>query len=390
MEDESEEISDDKNPENKSMLTLYFLYKKLIINQKPKIIKENLSSLNYEKIAKFKMQNMSINFLLNSIFKLKKSINNTNPIMKYIKNVKPYDYKINISNNKIKPNLKFNKNLSFFSSLKKNKEKKLDLSAKELNYKNAFYSRMVHCDKKKLIHSRKEKIIFIQKFIRGFLQKKIIDEEVNKIIIKKFIDKILIIQKSIRKFLFKKNSLNNLIVNIIQKERKIKSDKIVDLFSLYHFSNFYKKNLIILNIIKQRHISITLIQNKYRTYIFKKKVKQILSKEKNVFVLNYPFNAEFVQIKIYYNMNKAYKVFNFFKCPIRKYFMVYIDKNNFNPGEYLCHMIVNGNVILDKRYKYIVDKDNILYNLIYIGDINSNENIIEENNNKKKSVKKKE
>ena len=164
----------------------------------------------------------------------------------------------------------------------------------------------------------------------------------------------------------------------------------MDLFSLYHFRNFYKKNLIIQKIIKQRQISITLIQNKYRGYIYKKKVKQILSKEKNVFVLNYPFNAEFVQIKIYYNMNKAYKVFDFFKCPIRKYFVVYIDKNNFNPGEYLCHMIVNGNVILDKRYKYIVDKDNILYNLIYIGDIKSkNENIIEENKNKKKSVKKK-
>ena len=312
MEDESEEISDDKNPENKSILSLDFIYKKLTTKQSSKIVKENLSSLNYEKIAKYKMQHMSINFLLNSIFKLKKSINNANPIMKYIKNVKPYECKINIPKNKMMPNLKFCKNLSFFSSSKKNKEKKLDLSAKELNYKNAFYSRMVHSDKKKLVHSRKEKIIFIQKFVRGYLQKKIIDEEVNKIIIKKFIDKILIIQRSIRIFLYKKNSLNNLIVNIIQNERKIKSDKIVDLFSLYHFRNFYKKNLIIQKIIKQRQISITLIQNKYRGYIYKKKVKQILSKEKNVFVLNYPFNAEFVQIKIYYNMNKAYKVFDFF------------------------------------------------------------------------------
>ena len=318
MEDESEEISDDKNPENKSILSLDFIYKKLTTKQSSKIVKENLSSLNYEKIAKYKMQHMSINFLLNSIFKLKKSINNANPIMKYIKNVKPYECKINISKNKMMSNLKFCKNLSFFSLWKKNKEKKLDLSAKELNYKNAFYSRMVHSDKKKLVHSRKEKIIFIQKFVRGYLQKKIIDEEVNKIIIKKFIDKILIIQKSIRKFLYKKNSLNNLIVNIIQNERKIKSDKIVDLFSLYHFRTFYKKNLIIQNIIKQRQISITLIQNKYRGYIYKKKVKQILSKEKSVFVLNYPFNAEFVQIKIYYNMNKAYKVFDFFKCPMSK------------------------------------------------------------------------
>jgi hypothetical protein len=119
---------------------------------------------------------------------------------------------------------------------------------------------------------------------------------------------------------------------------------------------------------KQRNESILLIQKKYRAFIFIKKVKEIILKEKNVYVLNYPFNAESVQIKIFYSLNKAFKVFDFFKCPIRKYFVVYIDKNYFNQGEYLCHLIVNGKIILDKRYKYIVDKENILYNLIYIGD----------------------
>ena len=394
MEDESEEISEEKKPENKSTLSLDFIYKKIIIKEKTKNIKDNLNTLNYEKIAKYKMKNMSINFLLNSIFKFKNSLNKLSPIMKYIKNVKLYDYSINNMNitkkNEIKNNFVFNKNKNIFSLSKIKKEKKLDLSGKKLNYKNQYYSRMVHIDKKKLTHSRKEKIILIQKCIRGFLQKKKFDEEVNKIIIKKFIDKILLIQNEFRKFLSKKNSLNSMIINIIHKERKIKSDKIIDLFSLYHFRNFYKKNLLIKKIINQRYNSINKIQNKYRSYIFKKKVRQILLEEKNVFVLTYPYNAEKVQIKIYYNMNKAFKAFDFFKCPIRKYFVLYIDKNNFNSGEYLCHIIVNGNVILDKRYKYIVDKDNILYNLIYIGDIKPiielEENL---NNNKKKEKKKK-
>ena len=172
MEDESEEISDDKNPENKSILSLDFIYKKLTTKQSSKIVKENLSSLNYEKIAKYKMQHMSINFLLNSIFKLKKSINNANPIMKYIKNVKPYECKINISKNKMIPNLKFCKNLSFFSLSKKNKEKKLDLSAKELNYKNAFYSRMVHSDKKKISTFSQRKNYFYTKIRSGLSPKK--------------------------------------------------------------------------------------------------------------------------------------------------------------------------------------------------------------------------
>jgi hypothetical protein len=106
--------------------------------------------------------------------------------------------------NEIKKNFVFNKNKNIFSLSKIKKEKKLDLSGKKLNYKNQYYSRMVHIDKKKLTYSRKEKIILIQKCIRGFLQKKKFDEEVNKIIIKKFIDKILLIQNKFRKFLSKK------------------------------------------------------------------------------------------------------------------------------------------------------------------------------------------
>ena len=81
--------------------------------------------------------------------------------------------------------------------------------------------------------------------------------------------------------------------------------------------------------------------------------------------MTYPYKAETVQIKIY--MTRSYRLYNYFICPVRKYFVLYIDKGSIDAGEYLCHMIVNDNVILDKRYKYIVDKNNILYNLIYFG-----------------------
>ena len=88
----------------------------------------------------------------------------------------------------------------------------------------------------------------------------------------------------------------------------------------------------------------------------------------------------------------SYKIFDYFICPIRKYFVLYIDKGSINSGEYLCHMIVNNNIVLDKRYKYIVDKNNILYNLIYIGDPKVNILPKKENNvekTEKKSKKKK-
>ena len=330
MEDDSES-SENNNIDNKSILSLNFIYKRITTKENKKDIKNNLRALNYEKIAKYKMTNMSINFLINSIFKLKNSIKKSNPIMKYINNVRPYDYSKLIQNFKnnndiLKEYYKFNKdkNKTPFNFNKSRKEKIIDLSGKINRHKNYYYTRMNNIDREKVINSRKEKIIFIQKYVRGFLFKKIFEEEVNKIIIKKFLDKILFIQENIRKFLFKKKSLNNLIINIIHNERKIKSDKITDLFCLYHYRNYYKKNLLIQKIIKQRNESILLIQKKYRAFIFIKKVKEIILKEKNVYVLNYPFNAESVQIKIFYSLNKAFKVFDFFKCPIRKYFVVYI------------------------------------------------------------------
>ena len=171
MEDESEEISEDKNQENKSTLSLNFIYKKIIIKEKTKNIKDNLSTLNYEKIAKYKMRNMSINFLLNSIFKFKNSLNKLNPLMKYIKNVKLYDYSINNINITIKNNFVINKNKNIFSLAKIKKEKKLDLSGKELNYKNQNYSRMIHIDKKKINTFTKRKNNFNTKMHSRFFTK---------------------------------------------------------------------------------------------------------------------------------------------------------------------------------------------------------------------------
>ena len=99
--------------------------------------------------------------------------------------------------------------------------------------------------------------------------------------------------------------------------------------------------------------------------MFIKQVKEIIKKEKKSYVLTYPFKAESVQIKIF--MNISYKLYNFIICPIRKYFVLYIDKSTINPGEYLCQMIVDNYIKLDNRYKYMLDNKNNFYNLIYIG-----------------------
>jgi len=359
-------ISGNKTLDNKSYLSLNYVYRKVIIKESFENSKKELRSLNYEKIAKYYMKHMNLKLLLESIFKLKKSLNKNNPLLKYIKDVQPYNLiSINIDITSNEPLLK-----EYYKNKKANKIK-INSSKKEkiINFvgkkRNFYYGRMCNIDYKRIIHNRKEKIILIQKHIRGFLSKKIIDEEVNKIIAKRIINKILIIQRAVKNFLTRKKSLDKLIVNVIHKERIIKSNKITDIFSLYHYRNLYKKNLIIKKILKVRNDSVLLIQNKFRLLIFTKKVKEIINKEKKSYVLTYPYKAENVQIKIY--MNMSYKLYNYFICPIRKYFILYIDKGSIDSGEYLCHMIVNNNIILDKRYKYIVDKNNILYNLIYIG-----------------------
>ena len=359
-------ISGNKTLDNKSYLSLNYIYRKVIIKENFENSKKELRSLNYEKIAKYYMKYMNLKLILESIFKLKKILNKNNPLLKYIKDAQPYNFiSINIditSNRSLLKEYYKNKNINKINKNSFKKDKIINFVGKKRNF---YFGRMCNIDYKRVIHNGNEKIILIQKHIRGFLSKKIIDEEVNKIIAKRIINKILIIQRTVKNFLTRKKSLDKLIVNVIHNERITKSNKIADIFSLYHYRNLYKKNLIIKKILKIRNDSVLLIQNKFRLLIFNKKVKEIIKKEKKSYVLTYPYKAETVQIKIY--MNMSYKLYNYFICPIRKYFVLYIDKGSIDAGEYLCHMIVNNNVILDKRYKYIVDKNNILYNLIYIG-----------------------
>ena len=364
MEDDSQ-ISGNKTIDNKSYLSLNYIYRKVIVKENFENSKRELRSLNYEKIAKYYMKNMNLKILLESIFKLKQTLNKNNPLLKYIKDVRPYSFiNLNINKTSNTPILKeYNLNKNKIKINSKNKKEKI------LNFvggkRNFYFGRMCNIDVKRAIHNKNEKIILIQKHIRGFLSKKIIDEEVNKIIAKRIINKIMMIQRAVKDFLIRKKNLDKLIVNVIRKERVSKSNKITDIFSLFHYRNFYKKNLIIKKILKIRNDSVLLIQNKFRALTFTKKVKEIIQKEKKSYVLTYPFKAESVQIKIY--MKMSYKLYNYFICPVRKYFVLYIDKNSINSGEYLCHLIVNNNIILDKRYKYIVDKKNILYNLISFG-----------------------
>lgn len=353
------QFSVNKTLENKSIPPFIYVYKRIITKENQGNLKNELDSLNFEKIAKYKMKRMNLRILLDSIVKVKNSLNKNSPFLKYIKDTKPYIYySKKIVKAKREPILEKYINKNNYSK----KEKCINFSK---NNRNFYYSRMCNIDCKKINNNKIDKILLIQKHIRGFLRKKIVDEEVNKIIAKRIINKILTIQRAIKRLLSKKNSLDKIIVNIIKDERNSKSNKITDIFSMYHYRNLYKKNLIKNKILKIRNNSILLIQRKFRSLLFAKNVKEILKKEKKSYILTYPFKAESVQMKLY--INSSYKIYKYFLCPIRKYFILYIDKGEIKPGEYVCQMIVNNNITLDKRYKYTIDKRNDLFNIIYIG-----------------------
>ena len=156
MEADSQ-ISCSKTLENKSLLSFNYIYKKIIIKESFNNSKKELRQLNYEKIAKYKMKNLNIKYFLEFIIKLKNTLNENNPFLKYIKDVQPYDYiniKINISQtepllNQYNINKKIIKN-----SIKK--EKILNFSDIKKNMKNFYFSRMYNIEYKKVNHELSE------------------------------------------------------------------------------------------------------------------------------------------------------------------------------------------------------------------------------------------
>ena len=353
-----------------SINSFNYIYKKATIKEKYINIVNQLRSLNFENIANNKMHHMNFSFIINSIINLKKIINKNSPYMRYIKYVKPYNLKkakINTKKTKYTNKLLLNKKnkINLKKDLPKTNKDIISFNKNKKNFKNFYYTRMCNIEFKKINININEKIILLQKNIRGFLSRKVLDENINNVIAKNIIKSILIIQRGFRKFLYKKNKLDKLIINIIKNERNIKGNKLTDIFSLYHYRNLYKKHLIIKKIVITRYRSATLIQSKFKSFMVHKKVKEILKKEKKSYILTYPFKAETVQIKIY--INNTFKLYNYFICPIRKYFLLYIDKKQIKPGEYLCHIIVDNSIKIDNRYKYI-NKKNVIYNLISFGN----------------------
>ena len=378
LDSQLSEIREENYNSNSSKNSSNFISQKINIQKEYKMNNNNnnLSDFNYEKVANNKIQYININVIINSILKLKDVLKTNHPLSKYIQYAKPYDKisSIKIDSKKIKntnTGLILNKNntniINKIKTTKKINKEIINFNQNNIK-KNFYFTRMCNIETKKINSKFINKIIFLQKSIRGFLSKKIINSNIHNEIAKNIITSVLIIQRAFRKFLIKKKSLDNYIINIINKERNNKSNKIIQLFTRYHYKILFLKKLLIKKIIITRHLSAQLIQSTFKSYILRRQILIILKKQKKCYCLIYPFEADSVQIKIFNNgINNKCKVYEYNKCPIRKYFVTYINKKDIKPGEYLCQMIVDDNIIYDKRYK-CVNKNNNLYNLIPIGN----------------------
>ena len=379
---------------NNSKISLNKSKNKIRDNKNPYKINKMKNELKLsiaQKIAKNKINHMNYEKIKTEIFKYKnQNLSNKDPINKYITNFKTFDQrKINkedLSSDFIKINKDFIYNIKNINLKKKKKEGEKFLNLKNIKFHNYYLSRMINTESQNRKKTFEENIIFIQKNIRGFLMRSKLNKEISRLLINYIINNILKIQKAVRKLLKKKNYKKELVVKIIRKERKDKANKITDILSVYHFRNEYKKFLIIKKILNERIKSVNKIYFAIKNYLYRKKIKEILQLRKNNLEIIYPIDEKNnINLKIYYN-NNMHKIFNFKFCQIRKVHVLYINKNMIGNHEYknqyLCQFFVNGDCVVDKRYKIIKDKFGIIYNIIEFNNKEKLNNVLISNNYK--------
>lgn len=391
------------NTVNNSIISQIETDKNLIQpNPTIKNVYEEMQSIKTKKTNLNNLIHMNFNKLSTILvdFQKKNSSNISDPVNKYIKDYVPY-YKIKYKKEKITPiiptNNFINENKEFMQEIKKlsfNREKmnlyktkalknskKIEIPEKTLNFsknkQNFFCSRMYNNDSKVNNKNFESKIILLQKNIRGFISRNKFENKIRRLIVECVVKNTLKIQKWVRKLLFQKNFYKNQIIGIIENERKIKANKLIDIFQMYHLRNKYKKILIINKILNIRKKHIVLIQSFIRSYLIKNKVNQIRNLLKDGYEITYPYNKEINEIKLkIYKKNNVNKIFDLHLCPIRKIYVVYLNKKNLfqenkSYNKLTFHFIINGKIVIDKRYPIIKNKKNVKFNLIKF----KNENI---------------
>ena len=369
-----------------------FKYKK---PSKKEILNEELKLTIIQKIAENKINHMNFNNLTSEIINFQKNyITKEDPINIYINHFEYYQKEIeekDLSSKFIYENKEFLSNIKNINKRKQKKENEKFLSFSQENIKNHcyYFFRMKNVDKKSKAKTYVDNTIIIQKNIRGFLIRQKIKREISRLVVIYIITNILKIQKAVRKLLNKKKKNKNKIIKIIKKERKNKAEKIIDLFSMYHLRNEYKKNLLIEKILLLRIESANKLCNAFKYYLIRKTIKKIKELQKNNYEILFPLvnNKKNIKLKLYYS-DKITKEFNFEFCEVRKINVLYINNsmlkcNNIlgDKNAFFCHFFIDGKCVINKRYKIVKNQFGVIYNLIEFKNRNKISNKLIKNDN---------
>ena len=365
------------------------------------------SSLN--KFIDKKMKNMNINSL-SSIFGLHCGLFLYNNHNKNITHQKKIRNKILIDSLKKKNNdfvdkinvIISNINFNFFSMEKNSKKDLLNFTS---YYNKRIFSRNIgrytHFKFNDYLIKKLKSILIIQKFIRGWLVRNSLNKLINYIIKYRLLRHIIIIQKNYKRYFFRKKTREFILIKKILIQRKKKWILIEKYIKTFYIKNKIKKYILITKLLKKRLKKIIFLQRAIKTFYMNKICRQIINYEKYHYVLTYPFKAEIVQLKIFWNnsnifinnnlycnLNDKYDIYDFEICPIRKIFVLYIFTENIIPGKYRCQFIINGITLCDRRFPHIECNGRQLYNILnfdpwktHLENYNYNENsYIRENN----------
>jgi hypothetical protein len=324
-------------------------------------------------------------------------------LIRNIQNFIPYfktkilDIKNEKSNStELKSNFYFEKNglYFFFEKYLKHRRCEIKFTIDELNYSILYSNKLIgnkssnfenESSRKKFIieklsndksrHSitkneetfqyKNEKAIIIQKYLRGFIFRKLFISY-HQEIIRKIINFLVKIQCKIRRYLgIKKAKLINIISHLLTIRRQ-NIFIIKRYFERFKSINDIKKNLIIYQILKERSDKIKKIKNVWKCHYISKKVKDLIIKEKNCYNLAYPYLCKKVRLIIYINTSyhPEEKYYDFEYCKFRNIYVLYIDPKDFKPGMYRAKLIVDNILTCDGRFPHAEFSDGNYYNIL--------------------------
>lgn len=178
--------------------------------------------------------------------------------------------------------------------------------------------------------------------------------------------------------------METVLINHILEQRKLSAGIIKKFLRRISQTQRRKKEVLITQIMSAREASATRINNAAERYLVRKRYSNLSFKLRNYYSLSPSFNSKVTKmsIRIYTNLSNINdsKIYNLPFCPLRKRFVLDINKKLFRKNKnFYFNFIVNGSIVIDSNYETMLVGGNyinkidfqkvderIKYNCIYV------------------------